>query len=117
MYLGLISMSQASQGPCCANCILPDKVRGPSFKPTLLQAGLHDFCARCCSGFFYIGGPSHFLWVRGVGVSVAREIELRCQEAAGCPAAFLRSVCGRLPVGVPSAAVLAEVAEDPCILK
>ena len=35
----------------------------------------------------------------------------------GVQLAFLRSVCGRLPMGVPSAAVLAEVAEDLCILK
>ena len=31
--------------------------------------------------------------------------------------AFLRKVCGRLPVGIPAAAIFAELAEVPCSLK
>ena len=35
----------------------------------------------------------------------------------GVQLAFLRNVCGRLPVGIPAAAISAELAEDPCSLK
>ena len=30
---------------------------------------------------------------------------------------FLQNVCGRLPDGIPAAAIFAELAEDPCSLK
>ena len=35
----------------------------------------------------------------------------------GLQLAFLRNVCGRLPVSIPAAAIFAELAEDPCSLK
>ena len=35
----------------------------------------------------------------------------------GVQLAFLRNVCGRLPIGIPAAAIFAELAEDPCSLK
>ena len=35
----------------------------------------------------------------------------------GVQLAFPRNVCGRLPVGIPAAAIFAELAEDPCSLK
>ena len=39
------------------------------------------------------------------------------KKLQGVQLAFLRSVCGRLPVGTPAAAIFAELAEDPCSLK
>ena len=39
------------------------------------------------------------------------------KKLQGVPLAFLRSVCGRLPVGIPAAAIVAELAGDPCSLK
>ncbi len=39
------------------------------------------------------------------------------KKLQGVQLAILCSICGRFPVSVPSDAVLAEVAEDPCILK
>ena len=39
------------------------------------------------------------------------------KKLQGVQLAFLRNVCGRLPVGIPAAAIFAELAEDPCSFK
>ena len=39
------------------------------------------------------------------------------KKLQGVQLAFLRNVCGRLPVGLPAAAIFAELAADPCSLK
>ena len=36
------------------------------------------------------------------------------KKLQGVQVAFLRSVCGSLPVGVPADVIFAELAEDPC---
>ena len=50
-------------------------------------------------------------------LSIAREIELGCQEAARCPACLLAQCLRPLACGYPVSYVLAEMAEDPCLLK
>ena len=39
------------------------------------------------------------------------------KKLQGVQLAFLWNVCGCLPVGIPAAAIFAELAEDPCSLK
>ena len=39
------------------------------------------------------------------------------KKLQGVQLAFLRNVCGRLPVSIPAAAIFAELAKDPCSFK
>ena len=50
------------------------------------------------------------------GSKVQGEVDADAGKLKGVQFAFLRKVCGCLPVGIPMPAILNEVAQNPCTL-
>ena len=50
------------------------------------------------------------------GSQLQGKLDSDAKKLQGVQSAFLRGVCGRLPVGIPMPAILNEVAQDPCTL-
>ena len=112
--------SLGSWGPCCGSSISAGQ--GAKAK---LQANFHRLG---CS-------TSLAMLLRLLSTLVAPAMSYGCEvwgsrchgnngnlvsdakKLQGVQLAFLRNVCGRLPVSIPAAADFAELAEDPCSLK
>ena len=50
------------------------------------------------------------------GSQLQGRLDSDAKKLQGVQSAFLRGVCGRLPVSIPMPAILNEVAQDPCTL-
>ena len=50
------------------------------------------------------------------GSQLQGRLDSDAKKLQGVRSAFVRSVCGRLPVGIPMPAILNELAQEPCTL-